>query len=331
MPPVGGGVIAREGFIEARMPLIEDMPGAQSWIWKPATATRATTWASRPTPTSSASSGRPFRRSGCAAASRARFAPRTSSSSMHPPRSGWMARTPSDPCAGPPRRTPRPSARRPGVQRGQSVREHRAESGRPVQRLARRQSGLAAGDGAITASFGIGWTPSYIPNFRAQVDYYDIQIENVIQSTGGTDILECATQGIYCNLIHRDTSNGSLWLSESGFISDSIVNDAGLLREKGVDVDIAYSYDVGAFGKLHSGIAGTYISQYDEIPSQIYPRFAYNCAGLYGPVLQQPDGRRRHAGVPLAASLHDHLGDALERSRCDARLALLQPGRGSSR
>jgi hypothetical protein len=43
-------------------------------------------------------------------------------------------------------------------------------------------------------------------------------LSNVIQGTGGTVILtECTNQGIYCNDIHRD-SNGSLWLTSSGYI-----------------------------------------------------------------------------------------------------------------
>jgi outer membrane receptor protein involved in Fe transport len=53
---------------------------------------------------------------------------------------------------------------------------------------------------------------------------------------------------------------------------------------------------LGAFGKLHSNIVGTYISQYDEIPSQIYGGFAYNCAGLYGPSCSSPT---TGAGTPV--------------------------------
>jgi iron complex outermembrane recepter protein len=290
--PIAGGVIAREGFVEANMPLIDDMPAAQAVDldagyryssynlgFKTNTFKLGLEW----------SPIQEIRLRGSLA--RAVRAPNVVE--LYEP--GVVNLDSSyavDPCAG---SKPVYSAAQ-CAKTGVIVSPNPAinQYGNIAPNAAGQYNGLLGGnpdlqpETAITASFGIGWTPAYIPNFRAQVDYYDIHIENVIQGTGGTVILtECATQGIYCNFIHRDTSNGSLWLSESGFISDLNVNDAGL-REKGVDVDIAYSYDVGAFGKLHANLVGTYISQYDEIPSQIYANFAYNCAGLYGPSCSSP-------------------------------------------
>jgi iron complex outermembrane recepter protein len=293
-PPVGGGVISREGFVEAALPLIDDMPGAQSVDldagyryssynlgFKTNTFKLGLEW----------SPIQEVRLRGSFA--RAVRAPNVielySTAAV-----GLDGSYASDPCAGSKPVYSAAQCAKTGVLPGQY--------GNIAPNAAGQYNGLLGGnpdlqpETAITASFGIGWTPAYIPNFRAQVDYYDIHIENVIQGTGGTVILtECATQGIYCNFVHRDTSNGSLWLSTNGYISDLNVNDAGL-REKGVDVDIAYSYDLGAFGKLHSNIVGTYISQYDEIPSQIYGGFAYNCAGLYGPSCSSPT---TGAGTPV--------------------------------
>jgi len=146
---------------------------------------------------------------------------------------------------------------------------------------------------ALTSSFGVGLTPSFLPNFRLQVDYYDIHVENVIEPTGGAVILtECATQGLDCSFIHRDPT---LWATTAGFIDD-IDENVGGLREKGVDVDMSYSYDLGAFGKIHSQIVGTYISEYEVIPSQINNSFSYNCAGLYGPICSSPTAG---AGTPV--------------------------------
>jgi iron complex outermembrane receptor protein len=294
LPPVSGGVIAREGFVEAAMPLVDDMPGAQrvdldagyryssyNLGFKTNTFKLGLEW----------SPIQEVRLRGSFA--RAVRAPNVIELYSSPAVTLDGSYT-SDPCAGGKPTYSATQCAKTGVLPGQY--------GNIAVNASGQYNGLLGGnpdlqpETAITASFGIGWTPAYIPNFRAQVDYYDIHIENVIQGTGGTVILtECATQGIYCNFIHRDTSNGSLWLSESGFISDLNVNDAGL-REKGVDVDIAYSYDVGAFGKLHANLVGTYISQYDEIPSQIYANFAYNCAGLYGPSCSSPT---TGAGTPV--------------------------------
>ena len=299
-PPVGGGVISREGFIEAALPLIDDLPGAQAVDLNAGYRYSSYNLGFKTNTFKLGLEWSPIQevrlRGSFARAVRAPNVIELYSS----PAVGLDGSYTSDPCAGP---HPTYSAAQ-CAKTGVIVSPNPAinQYGNIAPNAAGQYNGLLGGnpdlqpETAITASFGIGWTPAYIPNFRAQVDYYDIHIENVIQGTGGTVILtECATQGIYCNLIHRDTSNGSLWLSEGGFISDLNVNDAGL-REKGVDVDIAYSYDVGAFGKLRTNLVGTYISQYDEIPSQIYANFAYNCAGLYGPSCSSPTAG---AGTPV--------------------------------
>jgi iron complex outermembrane recepter protein len=292
--PIAGGVIAREGFIEANMPLIDDLPGAQAVDvdagyryssynlgFKTNTFKFGVEW----------SPIQEIRLRGSFA--RAVRAPNVVEL-YQPGQVNLDGSYTVDPCAGSKPVYSATQCARTGVLPGQY--------GNISPNAGGQYYGLLGGnpdlqpETALTTSFGIGWTPAYIPNLRAQVDYYDIHIENVIQGTGGTVILtECATQGIYCNFINRDTTNGSLWLSTNGYISDRNVNDAGL-REKGVDVDVAYGYDLGAFGKLSSNIVGTYISQYDEIPSQVYAGFSYNCAGLYGPSCSSPTAG---AGTPV--------------------------------
>jgi outer membrane receptor protein involved in Fe transport len=66
---------------------------------------------------------------------------------------------------------------------------------------------------ATTKTFGVGFTPSFLPGFRAQVDYYDIKINDTISNIGPSTIMSlCANKDLFCNLIHRDV-NGSLWVS----------------------------------------------------------------------------------------------------------------------
>jgi iron complex outermembrane recepter protein len=298
--PVSGGVIAREGFIEANLPVIDDLPAAQAVdvdagyrysSYNPGFKTNTFKFGVEWSPIQE------IRLRGSFA--RAVRAPNVIE--LYGPASVLLDGSyTTDPCAGSKPVYTAAQCARTGVvvSPNPAVNQYR----NIVTNTAGQYNGLLGGnpelqpETALTTSFGIGWTPAYVPNLRAQVDYYDIHIENVIQGTGGTVILtECATQGIYCNYIHRDTGNGSLWLSTDGYISDLNVNRAGL-REKGVDVDVTYGYDVGAFGKLHTSIVGTYISQYDEIPSQIYPGFAYNCAGLYGPSCSSPTSG---AGTPV--------------------------------
>jgi outer membrane receptor protein involved in Fe transport len=176
-----------------------------------------------------------------------------------------------------------------------------AEYGKIAANPAGQYNGLLGGntglkpETAITKSIGVGFTPSFLPNFRAQIDWFDINVENVIQSIGGNNILnQCALSGLLCNLINRGP-NGTLWTVPSGFITDTLVN-VGDLDEQGIDLDMSYSYDLGAFGKLHSGLQGTWIDKYQNTPIALNPATGYNCAGLQGPVCSSPTSG---AGTPI--------------------------------
>jgi iron complex outermembrane receptor protein len=136
---------------------------------------------------------------------------------------------------------------------------------------------------ALTTSFGIGWTPAYVPNLRIQVDYFDIKIENVISTIGASAILEeCVNSANFCSDIHRDpASNYSLWLSNAGYVTDSLAN-VGELETRGVDIDMSYGFDIGPAGRIRMNLIGTYVDEYVVTPIANTPSTAYNCAGLYG-------------------------------------------------
>jgi len=278
--PIAGGIISREGFLEARMPLITDKfladqlnfetgyryssydLGFKTNTWKV-----GLDWA----PVHDVRLRASF--------SRAVRAPNVAE--LYLPNSVELDGTYSnDPCAGPtPAYTPAQCANT-GVKPGQY--------GNIASNPAGQYNGLIGGnpdlkpETALTSSFGIGFTPSFLPGFRAQIDYYDIHVEDIIQGIGGCVILQqCATADLLCGLIHRD-NNGTLWASNTGFITDTLVN-VGSLEEKGVDVDIAYRLDMGSLGKLTSALTGTYINSYDVTPIQLNPGTGFNCAGFYGP------------------------------------------------
>jgi iron complex outermembrane recepter protein len=71
-------------------------------------------------------------------------------------------------------------------------------------------------------------------------------------------------------------------LSPSGFVTDALAN-VGKLETKGIDLDLEYAYNIGAFGKLHTSLVGTYVEQYEITPiAASGSATAYNCAGYYG-------------------------------------------------
>ena len=289
--PVSGSIISNDAFIEANLPLVEDKPFAQSLAadvgyryssyslgFKTNTYKIGLEWV----PTSD------YRLRG--SFSRSVRAPNIGE--LFSPQSVALDGT-QDPCAGAtPKATPAQC-----VLAGVPLSHY----GTVLENSAGQYNGLQGGnpdlqpETALTTSFGLGWTPSYVPNLRVQVDYYDINIENVIQSIGSNTILqECTQDGLFCNLIHRN-SVYSLWLSSSGYVTDTLAN-VGKLQEKGIDIDISYAYDLGAFGRLHTDLNGTWVNNYNITPLQSSPGTERNCAGYWGP---QCSAFNSAAGAPV--------------------------------
>jgi outer membrane receptor protein involved in Fe transport len=136
-----------------------------------------------------------------------------------------------------------------------------------------------------TYTFGIVLTPSFLPDFSATIDYYDIKLKDVINSLGAQFTLnQCLASGNpnYCNLVNRD-SLGSLWLTPLSYVTD-LTQNLGAYRTKGVDVTTNYRLDLHSLGKLTFQFAGTYVGDFLITPSTI-PGFnvgTFNCAGYYG-------------------------------------------------
>ena len=280
--PVGGGIVAREAYMEARMPLVEHLPGVQALDaemgyrysdyslgfktntfkfgldWKPVEDVRL----------------------------RASFA-----RAVRAPNIGELFSASSvnldgnvDPCAGPAVN---------GLVNGFTAAQcaqtgvSAAQFGNITPNSAAQYNGLTGGnpalqpETALTSSFGIGWTPSFIPNFRAQIDYYDIKIENTIKTVGANTIVnDCVNNDLFCGLIHRDV-NGSLWLSTNGYVIDTTSN-VGQLEERGLDLDLSYSVNIGPLGRLQAALVGTYLDRYAVTSIAAIPSTSYNCVGYYG-------------------------------------------------
>ena len=283
-PPVQGGVISREGFIEARMPLIEDKPGAQSLDLE--TGYRYSSY-SLGFSTNTYKFGVDWSpvqdvrlRGSFARAVRAPNIVELFSIQAI----GLDGSINTDPCAGPHPAASAAACARTGVTA--------AQYGSVPANPAGQYNGLLGGnpdlkpETALTTSFGIGWTPSFIPGFRAQIDYYNIKIEGVIQSLGAANILnQCLTNDNLCNDVHRD-SLGSLWINNSslatgGYVLDPFTN-GGSLQERGVDLDLSYHFDIGSLGKISTALQGTYINSYYIEPLPNDPASGFECVGYYG-------------------------------------------------
>ncbi len=146
---------------------------------------------------------------------------------------------------------------------------------------------------ADTYTIGLVLQPRVAPGLTLSVDYFDIKIKDVIGILGGnTIILDCiqTLSPNFCSLIHRD-SFGSLWLDPTGFITDTTVNE-GELSTKGVDVKGSYRVGLPKAGSLLVSLEGTYTQHLITTP---VPGFgSYDCVGFYGSTCGAANPKWRH-------------------------------------
>jgi iron complex outermembrane recepter protein len=202
----------------------------------------------------------------------------------------------SDPCAGATPKFTAAECARTGVSA--------AQFGNITPNPAAQYNGLTGGnpnlkpETASTYTIGAVITPSHlVRGVSFSVDYFNIDIQNVIQTLGETNIInECALDNIDCNLIHRGVGTGSLWLQPTDFVVDTTQN-AGFLKTTGIDFTFDYRFsfrDVGLpdYGGLDFNFLGTYTSSYEfqtlqgSTPISCLGKYGDTCAG--SPTLGQP-------------------------------------------
>ncbi len=151
---------------------------------------------------------------------------------------------------------------------------------------------------ALTYSAGVVFTPRFLHNFSASLDYFHVKVNKVISAgvaSPNTILTECTDgNNAYCGLIHRDPTNGSL-NSSTGYVLQGETN-AGYLLTDGIDVsanyrirlsDVPYVGDsIGAFGSLAFNLVGTWTR---ELTIEPFPGLGTEqCAGLFGPECGNP-------------------------------------------
>jgi outer membrane receptor protein involved in Fe transport len=287
--PVSGAIISREAFVEARLPLIDDKPFAKSLAFE--TGFRYSDY-SMGFQTNSYKFG-------------LEWSPvndvRVRGSFAHAVRAPNIVELysvqhvgldgSSDPCSG---KVPSYSQKQCAALGVTS-----AQYGNIDPNPASQYNGYYGGnpnlkpETAETKTFGVGYTPSFLPGFRAQVDYFDIKIADTISRVGPATIMSlCANNALSCDLVHRDI-NGSLWVSNDGYVIDPLSNN-GSLQTKGIDIELSYAFDMGRYGKLRTSMVGTKTNSYYIVPQQTHPETGYDCSGYYGNNCGSPNFKWRH-------------------------------------
>jgi iron complex outermembrane receptor protein len=293
--PVAGDVIVREAYGEGRLPLIQDKPFAQSlaidmsYRYSSYSPFNGATLGGVKTNTYGFSAAWKPSHDYRVRASFDRAVRAPNVGELYSPQTVGLDGN-VDPCAG-----VNPSATLAQCERSGVT---AAQYGNILPAPASQYNGLQGGnpnlqpETALTSSFGLGWTPSYVPGLSAEIDYYDIKIENVIEALGGNTIItQCVDTGLLCQDVHR-SSGGELW-GQSGYVFDTEQN-VGELEEKGVDIDVNYEVGLGSYGRMALALQGTYIGGLYTTTITGLPSTRYDCAGYYGPVCGQPVPKWRH-------------------------------------
>ncbi len=133
-----------------------------------------------------------------------------------------------------------------------------------------------------TFSYGFVFTPRFAPGLSASVDYFDIQVEDLISTFGSANTLDACygfNDAAACSRIHRNAGNGALWIG-NGNVDDLNTNIGGL-ETSGVDLNLNYTgLDIGSWGSLSFNLTGTYLIEIITDPGAVgFPKF--DCAGEF--------------------------------------------------
>lgn len=137
---------------------------------------------------------------------------------------------------------------------------------------------------ADTMSVGFTLTPSALPDFSLSVDWYEIEVEDIIASIPlNTSFDGClnGTNLAYCANVVR-TPFGTLFgdtIAGGGFIVGTNANVA-MATFAGVDIQGSYRFDIGRFGSLAATLNAVKIMDTKTLP--LPGEHEYDCAGLYG-------------------------------------------------
>ena len=149
---------------------------------------------------------------------------------------------------------------------------------------------------ADTYTAGVVWEPSFLPRFNLSVDYYNIKIDEAIQTLGALNTLNLCYQSndaAACGRIHRNPGNGSLWVG-NGNVENLNINIGGFVTS-GVDVNANYGVDLedwgmSNLGSLQFSFVGSLLTKLEVNTGAGTASSVYDCAGFYGNQCSAPGG-----------------------------------------
>ncbi|WP_332639934.1 TonB-dependent receptor plug domain-containing protein [Brevundimonas sp.] len=150
-----------------------------------------------------------------------------------------------------------------------------------------------------TLTYGVVWTPSFLPRFNLSVDYFDIQVDGLVSSVGPLNTLDLCyrlNDAAACGRVNRN-SNGQLWVG-TGFVEDLNINIGGLATA-GFDINANYSVDLEdwgapAYGSLQLSFVATILDSLETDTGLGASNSVYDCAGFFANQCGVPNPDYRH-------------------------------------
>ena len=185
---------------------------------------------------------------------------------------------------------------------------------------------------ADTYTYGVVFTPGFLPGFSLSVDYYHIEVADLISTYGASNSLNACygnNDATSCARIHR-SALGQIWVG-GGFVDDFNVNIGGL-EVSGVDVVSNYRLDLDNLGLTDMGgvsfnFVGSWLEKNDT-DTGIFGEALDECAGQFGNDCGTPKPEWRHRAratweTPWDASLSltwRYIGDVTLQNGATTRI-----------
>ena len=113
---------------------------------------------------------------------------------------------------------------------------------------------------ADTYSFGVAIKPHFVPGLSLTLDWYDVRIKDAIASQAPAQILGlCATRGgVYCDLVRRDATTGAILNLGQG------AQNLNEIRTSGIDGTVRYEFET-SIGRFAAVLDASYLDEFTTI------------------------------------------------------------------
>ena len=134
---------------------------------------------------------------------------------------------------------------------------------------------------ADTTTIGFVFTPTFVSGLNISVDYFKIDVTNLVAATGSGVLADCYNNNnlAACALINRNPTNGRLFGGNAAFRVVALNTNLGGLSTSGIDFNANYRRDIGDLGTLSFAMTGTWLDEL--ITDEGGSRTPYDCAGMW--------------------------------------------------